>query len=434
MEKIELKELLAKFTSAPLDTLGFTFHLIVTNVWENKWRILVLLVLIYIVRWTLFKIISSMIPTNSDHPKIGHIMRKIFLRKVTDPEGRLRKRTVKWFKPKNRRNVPRDKYNEIKDQAYYSRRTERAAGAASLIKSCLNFIIIFSGTLIFLGQIGITIGAQTAGWIFGFLSIALALGVQNIVKDVIGGVHVLVEDQYGLGDYIDAQFGVAGIVTHIGLRTTRLKGTDGTIYHIRHSEMAKIGNKTQATGTIVTDIEFTFNDPKYEDIPMVTMEDYKFIENTLMNSIRELRSTLNAVDRVALNKPQPIETSAVPLTKVAEIVPSLVPTLTDETLVNLQAIASTDIPDDKESKYAHAQVASAIQRLEIKTKPILKDIEMLGLVSSESKSLTIRVKIHLNSQGSSTKALSLLRTSVFEDFSKHNISVKFEEVAEGQLI
>lgn len=433
MDSIELKDLISRFTSSPIETMGYTFQLITSNFWENKWRILVLLLAVYLIRWGIFKLISSMVPSNEGNARVGHILRKIFLRKVTDPEGRLRRRTSHWFKQKKDLSIPQDKYNQIKDKAYYSRRSERAAGAASLMKSFLNFLIVFFAGVILLSQLGITIGSQTGGWILGFLSIALALGVQNIVKDVIGGIHVLVEDQYGLGDYIDAQLGVAGVVTHIGLRTTRLKGTDGTIYHIRHSEMPKIGNKTQATGTLVVDMELTWNDPKYDEIPMLQIGDYEFAERTLLRTIQELRSTLYAVERVKLNQPSPSQHS-VPITRVAQIVPDLVPTLTDETLTNLQVIATKEGHDEAHEHYAHAQVSAALQRVEKKTKPIFTTIEMLGLVSSEAKSITLRVKVNLDTQGSTSKALSVLRNQVFKEFSKHNISVKFEEVPEGRLL
>lgn len=434
METIDFKDLILNFTSNPIETLQSTFTMVMANGWENKWRILVIIISWYIGRWLLFKAVSSMIPTpNNKTNKVGHVLRKIFLRSVTDDDGRLLSRTSRWFKKgetrtkvrATSRNLPLDKYSEGKNEAYYSRRTERAAGAASLLKSCLNFILFMLIGLMVFAQLGITISGETAGWLFGFVSIALALGVQNLVKDTIGGVHVIAEDQYGLGDYISTSTGVAGIVTHIGLRTTRLKGEDGTIYHIRHSEMSTIGNRTQANGTIILDTKFTWNDPSYDDKPMVNIDEYNLAESMLIRTIKELRSTLNAVNRVSLN--ERVENNEhVSIERIAEVLPVIAPNLTDDTLTDLKIVTDPESEDSHETK--HAKVAHAINKIEEKKKPIFKNIEIVGLVESEAKSLTIRLKVHLTKQASLANGLNLLRMKIFEVFSEKNISVQFSEV------
>lgn len=424
MDTIDLRDLITQFTQHPIsttiDVLGMMGH----NLWENWARILVLLVSFYVARHVLFRVIDSMVP-NPKNPKKGHLLRRFFLRKVTDKEGRLQKRfTGGWWGDANSRFRDRE-------SAYYSRRTERAAGLASLMKSILNLTFGLTLVLVVLAQLGITTSSQTNGWLMGAIGVALAFGAQNVIKDILAGLHVLAEDQYGLGDYIDAQFGVAGTVTHIGLRTTRLKGADGTIYHVRHSEMPKVGNRTQATGNLILDIELKWNNLP-EEQHMVQAEELKFAEDTLTTTIRDLRSVLNAVDRVATSTPAPTE-EVVPLNRVAEVVPTLVPQLSADTLTNLTAIANDDEPDSEdEQNHARKQIVNAINRHGTDT-PLFQDIEMLGLVNSEADSLTLRVKIKIVSPGSRPYALSLLRRRVFEDFAPHDISAKFEEVPEGTI-
>lgn len=429
MDTIEFKDLLVKFTQEPLGTIGYTLHLVTTNAWENKFRIIILFLLVYLLRLAIFKGISLMVPTeNTKYSHVGHILRKLFLRRVTDNDGRLLRRPARWFRRnQNQRffsSLPLDKYSELKDENYYSRRRERAAGTASLLKSMANFVISFFAILIFMNQLGIRVGAGTTGLLLGFISIASALGIQNILKDVLAGFHVLAEDQYGLGDYIDAQNGVEGVVTHIGLRTTRLKSNDGTVYHVRHSEVSSLGNKTQSAGNLLVDVEFTWNSDEYKNKAMIDIQDYHFVEHKLMTTVKDLKSTLDAVDRVRFNQSQP-QTNVVPLQHVAKIVPSLVSTLTDDTLVNLRTIATAE---QTEMLPAREQIIQAVNKLEDRSKPIFKNVELLGLINSEAKSLTIRVKISLHNRSSLDKALTLLRAQVFEEFSQHEISVKFSEV------
>lgn len=426
METIDLRDLLTQFAQRPLTTLSEVSGMMANNIWENKFKILVLIVAIVSIRYVVFRVIDSMVP-NPRNPRKGQLLRRVFLRKVTDKEGRLQKRFGgNWWRKE--RSSFRDREN-----AYYSRRTERAAGLASLMKSLLNLFFFIIGTVVFFAQLGITTSSQTNGWLFGALGVALAFGTQNFIKDILGGLHVLIEDQYGLGDYIDLQLGVAGTVTHIGLRTTRIKGADGTIYHIRHSEMQKIGNRTQSTGSLILDITLTWNDLP-EDKPMVQSEDLKFAEDRLTNTIKELRKTLNAVDRVATSAPAPEDHENVPLSQVAGIVPDLAPNISEDTLTNLAAISMDDISqDDCDQEKAREQIANAINRVPTGV-PLFKDIEMLGLVNSEAESLILRVRIQILSQGARPYALSSLRRKVFEDFAPHNISVKFEEVPEGTIL
>lgn len=425
MENIDLRDLLTKFAQQPLTTLIDVTQMMLNNMWENKFRILLLILVITVARYVLFRLIDTMVP-NPRNPQKGQVLRRFFLRKVTDKEGRLQKRFGgRWWQREHAKFRDRE-------TAYYSRRTERASGLASLMKSILNLVIFILATFILLAQLGITTSGQTNGWLVGALGVALAFGAQNLIKDILGGLHVLIEDQYGLGDYIDAQFGVAGTVMHIGLRTTRIKGADGTIYHIRHSEMQKVGNRTQATGSLILDITMTWNDLP-EDKPMVQAEDLKFAEETLTTTIKELRKTLNAVDRVATSTPAPADTDAVPLSRVAEVVPDLAPHLSEDTLTNITAIAQDDISDDEGGQhYARSQIVKAINRVPTST-PLFKDIEMLGLVNSEADNITLRARIQIVSPGSRPYALSVLRRRVFEDFAQYNISVKFEEAPQGTI-
>jgi len=64
------------------------------------------------------------------------------------------------------------------------------------------------------------------------------------VRDVLAGIFMLIEDQYGVGDSVDV-LEVKGIVETVGLRITTVRSEDGTLWYLRNGEILKIGNKSQ---------------------------------------------------------------------------------------------------------------------------------------------------------------------------------------------
>jgi moderate conductance mechanosensitive channel len=64
------------------------------------------------------------------------------------------------------------------------------------------------------------------------------------VKDLVSGVFMLVEDQLGVGDYVDMDM-ASGVVEAIGLRVTELRGKDGTVWYVRNGEVLRVGNFSQ---------------------------------------------------------------------------------------------------------------------------------------------------------------------------------------------
>ena len=72
----------------------------------------------------------------------------------------------------------------------------------------------------------------------------IAFGLQNVVKDLISGVFMLVEDQFGVGDFVDMKE-ASGTVEAIGLRITTLRDDDGNAWYVRNGEMVRVGNYSQ---------------------------------------------------------------------------------------------------------------------------------------------------------------------------------------------
>jgi small conductance mechanosensitive channel len=139
----------------------------------------------------------------------------------------------------------------------YSIRTEaRATTLGVVLKSLAGFVIWTIAAITVLGELGINLGALVAS--AGIAGIALGFGAQSLVKDFLAGMFILIEDQYGVGDVLDAGemagTPVAGTVEAVSLRTTRLRDADGTVWHVPNGQILRVGNKSQQWARAVLDV------------------------------------------------------------------------------------------------------------------------------------------------------------------------------------
>jgi small-conductance mechanosensitive channel len=93
-----------------------------------------------------------------------------------------------------------------------------------------------------LSEFGLNLGPLIAS--AGVIGVALGLGAQTLVRDILSGIFMLVEDQYGVGDQVNV-LDVTGVVETVGLRITTVRDSEGTIWYLRNGEILKIGNKSQ---------------------------------------------------------------------------------------------------------------------------------------------------------------------------------------------
>jgi small conductance mechanosensitive channel len=107
-----------------------------------------------------------------------------------------------------------------------------------------------------MAEIGLNLGPLIAG--AGIVGIALGFGAQNLVRDFVSGVFMLAEDQYGVGDVIDAG-PATGRVEGVSLRTTRIRDVDGTVWHMPNGEITRIGNKSQQWARAVLDVDVAYD-------------------------------------------------------------------------------------------------------------------------------------------------------------------------------
>ena len=94
-----------------------------------------------------------------------------------------------------------------------------------------------------LSELGFNLGPIVAS--AGVIGVALGLGAQTIVRDVLSGIFMLVEDQYGVGDKVEV-LDVKGTVEKVGLRITTVRDSNGTLWYLRNGEILKVGNLSQS--------------------------------------------------------------------------------------------------------------------------------------------------------------------------------------------
>ena len=131
------------------------------------------------------------------------------------------------------------------------RRTQRAATIGSVLRSTVSFVILVIAVLLVLSEVRVNLAPFIAGT--SIIGVALGFGAQNLVKDFLAGMFMMLEDQYGVGDVIDAGL-ATGTVEAVGLRTTRMRDDSGAVWYVRNGEVLRIGNKSQGTGVVVVDV------------------------------------------------------------------------------------------------------------------------------------------------------------------------------------
>ena len=122
------------------------------------------------------------------------------------------------------------------------RQAERARTIGSVLTSILNAVVWIVATAMVLGEFGFNLGPVIAS--AGIVGVAVGLGAQTLVRDILSGIFMLIEDQYGVGDRVDV-LTIKGVVERVGLRITTVRAEDGTLWYIRNGEILTLGNASK---------------------------------------------------------------------------------------------------------------------------------------------------------------------------------------------
>jgi small-conductance mechanosensitive channel len=123
-----------------------------------------------------------------------------------------------------------------------ARQAERARTIGTVLTSTYVAFLWLVSTGMILGEFGFDLGPVIAS--AGIVGVAIGLGAQTLVKDVLSGIFMLVEDQYGVGDSVKVGE-VEGLVEKVGLRITTVRDSAGTLWFLRNGEILVVGNKSK---------------------------------------------------------------------------------------------------------------------------------------------------------------------------------------------
>ncbi|SOE02303.1 mechanosensitive ion channel family protein [Blastococcus haudaquaticus] len=150
------------------------------------------------------------------------------------------------LRPLRNRVVQNDPDGQITE-----RRTQRAEAIGSVLRSFASIVILGIAVVLVLGELGINLAPIVAS--AGVVGVALGFGAQNLIKDFIAGIGIILEDQYGVGDVVDLGE-ASGTVEAVGLRITRLRDVNGVVWYVRNGEVLRVGNKSQGYAQVVIDM------------------------------------------------------------------------------------------------------------------------------------------------------------------------------------
>lgn len=124
---------------------------------------------------------------------------------------------------------------------------------SNVLKVAIYFIAIFT----ILNKIGVSGDALVA--VSGSIAVAIGLGAQNLVSDVLAGIFVIVEEQFNVGDIVEIA-GCTGAVEKVTMRTTTIRGIDGTVYIVPNGSITTITNKCKDYMNALVDVGIAYEE------------------------------------------------------------------------------------------------------------------------------------------------------------------------------
>lgn len=162
------------------------------------------------------------------------------------------------------------KYNVLKN-------SNRMATVKALVLNIYRYTCYFFLLYAILSEIGVPVGTLIAG--AGIFSLALGLGAQSLVSDIVTGFFILLEQQLDVGDTV--QIGqIKGTVTALGIRTTQVTSSDGTLNFIPNRNITIVQNLSRNNMVSNVDIRITSKTPLSKVEEIVTQVNKKLVPQT----------------------------------------------------------------------------------------------------------------------------------------------------------
>lgn len=154
-----------------------------------------------------------------------------------------------------RRLVKSHKYETLVEE---QKREDTLIGIFRTTNAAVLWII---GVIIILSELHVNLAALVTG--AGLIGVVVGLGAQNVIKDYLAGLFIIIENQYRVGDIITLnglgiQDGVSGVVEDISIRITKLRDLDGNLHFVRNGLAGVISNRTFSYANINLDLAVSY--------------------------------------------------------------------------------------------------------------------------------------------------------------------------------
>jgi small-conductance mechanosensitive channel len=133
---------------------------------------------------------------------------------------------------------------------------QRARTLGTILGNVGTIVVYAIAVMLCLSELGVNLAPILAG--AGVVGIALGFGAQSIVRDFLSGIFIISEDQYGVGDVVDVGDAI-GVVEEVTLRVTRVRGVDGTLWHVPNGQIKRSGNKSQYWARVLLDVPIAYD-------------------------------------------------------------------------------------------------------------------------------------------------------------------------------
>lgn len=134
---------------------------------------------------------------------------------------------------------------------------QRTRTLVSLLRSVGRVVIWVVTLFMVLGALGLQLGPLLAG--AGVVGLAVSFGAQSLVKDVISGLFILIENQFGVGDVVRLE-GVSGAVERMTLRVVVLRDVHGVVHVVPNGQITKVSNLTRGWSRVVLDVAVAYKE------------------------------------------------------------------------------------------------------------------------------------------------------------------------------
>ncbi|MET0161563.1 MAG: mechanosensitive ion channel family protein [Microbacteriaceae bacterium] len=133
---------------------------------------------------------------------------------------------------------------------------QRTRTMGTVLGNVVTWIIVVVAFILVLGVFKVDLGPIVGS--AAVATAALGFGAQNIIKDILQGLFMVFEDQLGVGDVVD--LGPAtGVVEEVGIRITKVRDVNGTLWFVRNGEILRVGNMSQGWARVIIDLAVPYD-------------------------------------------------------------------------------------------------------------------------------------------------------------------------------